>query len=115
MSGGRRYRWAVLAAGTAAQSGSSAMQFGVAVMLPALRPERALSLAEAGVVVAAPTAGAMLSLLAWGIAADRVGAGRGLPDGERGAAAPRGGGEPVVLGGHVREQVTEAPPGARRR
>src|SRR4051812_2593695 len=73
MSGGTRYRWAVLAAGTAAQSGYSSIQFGVAVMLPALRRDYALSLAQAGVVVAAPTAGSMVSLLPWGIAADRAG------------------------------------------
>src|SRR5215218_6331410 len=73
MSAPNRYRWAVLAAGTAAQAGYSSIQFGVAVMLPALRLEFGLSLAEAGVVVAAATGGAMLSLLAWGVAADRVG------------------------------------------
>jgi len=73
MSGRTRYRWAVLAAGTAAQAGYSSIQFGIAVMLPALRLEFGLSLAEAGVVVAAATGGAMLSLLAWGVAADRVG------------------------------------------
>jgi len=73
MPGGTRYRWVVLAAGTAAQAGNSSIQFGIAVMLPALRREYALSLTEAGVVVAASTAGAMVSLLAWGIAADRLG------------------------------------------
>jgi len=42
-------------------------------MLPALRDEYALSLGEAGIVLAAPNIGSMLSLLGWGLAADRVG------------------------------------------
>ena len=68
-----RYRWVVLAAGTAAQASYSAIALGVPVMLPALRSAYGLSLAQAGVVLAAPSIGSMLSLLPWGLAADRVG------------------------------------------
>ncbi|HET7045719.1 MAG TPA: MFS transporter, partial [Gaiellaceae bacterium] len=68
-----RYRWVVLAAGTLAQASYSAIALGLAVMLPALRDEYGLSLGEAGVVLAAASLGSMLSLYAWGLAADRVG------------------------------------------
>ncbi|MGH3625786.1 MAG: MFS transporter, partial [Sciscionella sp.] len=42
-------------------------------LVPAMRAAEHLSLAEAGTVVAAPSAGLMLTLIAWGAAADRYG------------------------------------------
>ncbi|MDX6542748.1 MAG: hypothetical protein QOK32_351 [Gaiellaceae bacterium] len=68
-----RYRWVVLAAGTAAQASYSAIWFGVAVLAPALRDEHRLSLGKVGVLIASSLAGSVLSLIPWGIAADRFG------------------------------------------
>src|SRR5215470_10532386 len=69
-AGGRR--WLVLAAGTVAVTAGSAFQYGLAYLIPALRAA-GLSLAQAGVIVACPTVGLMLTLIAWGAAADRWG------------------------------------------
>jgi sugar phosphate permease len=68
-----RYRWTVLAVGTAAQASYSAIWFGVAVMAPALRARYGLSLGQAGVLISGSLAGSVLSLIPWGIAADRLG------------------------------------------
>jgi sugar phosphate permease len=65
-------RWLVLAAGTVAVTAGSAFQYGLAYLIPALRAN-GLSLAQAGVIVACPTAGLLLTLVAWGAAADRWG------------------------------------------
>ena len=65
-------RWLVLAAGTVAVTAGSAFQYGLAYLIPALRAD-GLSLAQAGVIVACPTAGLLLTLVAWGAAADRWG------------------------------------------
>ena len=69
--GGSR-RWLVLAAGTVALTAGSTFQYGLAYLIPALRAH-GLSLEEAGVLVACPTAGLLLTLVAWGAAADRWG------------------------------------------
>ncbi|GAA4858624.1 MFS transporter [Actinomycetospora straminea] len=68
-----RRRWAVLAAGVAAQTAASAVVYGVPFLVPSLRDERGLSLAAVGVVVAAPTLGLLVALIAWGAVVDRVG------------------------------------------
>ena len=68
-----RYRWAVLAAGTAAQASFSAITIGLAVLAPVLRKELDLSLGEIGVLLSAAWVGALATLLPWGIAADRYG------------------------------------------
>jgi MFS family permease len=65
-------RWLVLAAGTVAVTAGCAFQYGLAYLIPALRAS-GLSLAQAGVIVACPTAGLLLTLVAWGAAADRWG------------------------------------------
>ncbi len=62
----------MLAAGTVALTAGSAFQYGLAYLIPALRAS-GLSLAQAGVIVACPTAGLLLTLVAWGAAADRWG------------------------------------------
>ena len=67
------YRWAVLAAGTAAQAGFSAISFAVAVLAPALRDRYDLTLTEIGVVLAAEWIGLTFALLPWGFAVDRWG------------------------------------------
>jgi sugar phosphate permease len=72
-AGGRgARRWLVLAAGTVAVTAGSAFQYGLAYLIPVLRAD-GLSLAQAGVIVACPTAGLLLTLVAWGAAADRWG------------------------------------------
>src|SRR6516165_3569642 len=70
--GRRARRWLVLAAGTVALTAGSTFQYGLAYLIPALRAG-GLSLAQAGVIVACPTAGLLLTLVAWGAAADRWG------------------------------------------
>ena len=67
------YRWAVLAAGTAAQASFSAISFGVAVLAPALRDRYDLTLTGVGVVLAAEWIGLTFALLPWGFAVDRWG------------------------------------------
>jgi sugar phosphate permease len=73
-------RWVVLAVGTVAVTAGSTFQYGLAYLIPALRAA-GLSLAQAGVIVACPTAGLMLTLIAWGAAADRWGERRILATG----------------------------------
>jgi MFS family permease len=63
----------VLAAGTFAQSTYSAIWFGVAVLAPALRDQYDLSLGETGVLISASLLGSVLTLVPWGMAADRFG------------------------------------------
>jgi sugar phosphate permease len=68
-----RYRWAVLAAGTAAQAGLAAAFIGVPVLAPALRDEFGLTISEVGVAVSSLWIGPILTLLGWGMLADRFG------------------------------------------
>jgi hypothetical protein len=63
-TGGRgTRRWLVLAAGTVAVTAGCASQYGLAYLIPALRAS-GLSLAQTGVIVACPTAGLLLTLVA---------------------------------------------------
>ncbi|SDE13241.1 MFS transporter [Nocardioides lianchengensis] len=66
-------RWAMLAASTLAQAAAAVMMHGPAFLIPVLHDREGLSLAEAGLVAAAPTVGVMLTLVAWGALTDRVG------------------------------------------
>ncbi len=68
-----RRRWAVLGAGLYAQLAASLPIYGLATVLPNIRAEGEVSLARAGLVVAAPAAGLLVSLYAWGALADRIG------------------------------------------
>jgi sugar phosphate permease len=68
-----RYRWAVLAAGTFAQTTYSAIWFGVAVMAPFLRERDHLSLAQTGLLISSSLVGSLVSLIPWGFATDRFG------------------------------------------
>jgi len=63
----------MLAAGVLAQLASAVTVHGPAFLIPTLHRDRGLSLAHAGLVVAAPTVGVMLTLVAWGTAVDRWG------------------------------------------
>ena len=68
-----RYRWLVLAAGTAAQTSFSAVIIGLPVLAPALRDEHSLSLLQVGVVLDSLWIGTLVTLLPWGLLADRRG------------------------------------------
>ncbi|HUY52245.1 MAG TPA: MFS transporter [Streptosporangiaceae bacterium] len=65
-------RWVVLFAGMLAMTAGCTFQYGLAYLIPAFRAE-GLSLEQAGILVACPTAGLLLTLVAWGAAADRWG------------------------------------------
>ncbi len=66
-------RWVVLAVGVLAQTSACAFVYGVPFLVPDLRDTLHLSLPAVGTYVAAPTAGLLLTLIAWGAAADRFG------------------------------------------
>jgi MFS family permease len=66
-------RWAVLAAGTFVQTSQAAAYSGLAVLAPDLRDRYDLSLTQVGVLLGGSSVGALLTLLAWGLAADRIG------------------------------------------
>ncbi len=67
-----RRRWTILAVGTFAQAATCTFIYGVPMLVPALRAD-GLSLVGAGVLVAAPMAGVLLTLIIWGALADRHG------------------------------------------
>lgn len=65
--------WLILAAATVAQAGVAVLSNGAAFLIPELTGSGGLTLPQAGVVVAMPLVGIMLTLVAWGAAADRFG------------------------------------------
>ena len=77
-------RWTVLAVGLLGLIAGCAAQYGLAFLIPALRAE-GLSLEEASLLVTAPIAGILCTLIAWGAAADRWGERRILALGLAGA------------------------------
>jgi sugar phosphate permease len=68
-----RRRWVMLAVSMAAQAATSVFAQGTAFLITTLHDHRHLSLAAAGVLVAMPTVGLMLTLIAWGAFVDRAG------------------------------------------
>jgi len=66
-------RWVILALGLLAQAAACMFQFGLPYLLPVLRDETGISLGAAGVVVAAPSTGLLLTLVLWGVVVDRTG------------------------------------------
>jgi sugar phosphate permease len=71
-------RWVVLALGVLAQTSTCVFLYGLPALLPLLRAPGqvaadGLSLRAAGVLVGAPSFGLLLTLIAWGAAADRYG------------------------------------------
>ncbi|HVV74983.1 MAG TPA: MFS transporter [Mycobacteriales bacterium] len=66
-------RWLMLVLGLAAQAAASSYLYGLPMLLPQLRHESDLSLAGAGWLVAAPSVGLLLTLIAWGVLVDRRG------------------------------------------
>lgn len=67
-----RRRWLVLAIGLGAMTAGCAFQYGLPYLIPALRAD-GLSLSQAGALVVCPMAGLTISLIAWGVMADRWG------------------------------------------
>ena len=68
-----RYRWAILAGGVVAQASFSAVLLGLPAIAPAVRHGYGLTLPQLGVVLAAPNFGLVVTLLPWGLVADRIG------------------------------------------
>lgn len=69
---GNRHRWAMLALGVFAQASSAVFVHGTPFLIPALT-DRGLSLPTAGLLVAMPMVGLVLTLIAWGAVVDRIG------------------------------------------
>lgn len=65
--------WAMLAVGVAAQVAGTVFVSTPAFLIPLLHLQRGLSLTEAGTLAAAPTLGLVLTLIAWGALADKIG------------------------------------------
>ena len=63
----------MLTLGTAAQAIASSLLFGLPFLLPYLRRTEGLTLAQGGALVAAPSLGLVVTLIAWGAFADRYG------------------------------------------
>src|SRR4051812_14326830 len=68
-----RRRWTILAVGTFAQAATACFLYGMPMLVPALRHSEGLSLFGASLLVTAPMIGLLLTLIAWGALADRVG------------------------------------------
>ena len=68
-----RYRWVVLAVGTAAQAATATYFLGLAAVTPALRTYFDLDLAGVGLLIGAISVGLVATLIPWGGAADRFG------------------------------------------
>jgi sugar phosphate permease len=68
-----RRRWVVLAVGTYSQAATCSFIYGVPMLVPALRAHAGVSLFAASLLVSAPIAGVLLTLVAWGALADRYG------------------------------------------
>jgi sugar phosphate permease len=82
-----RYRWTILGAGVVAQASFSALLIGLASITPAIQHRYDLSLAQVGVVLAAVNIGTVLTLLPWGLLADRIGERRTIGAGLAGCGA----------------------------
>jgi sugar phosphate permease len=63
----------MLGIGTFAQAATSSFLYGMPMLVPALRSSEHLTLVDASLVVTAPIVGLLLTLIAWGTAADRCG------------------------------------------
>ena len=65
------YKWVVLAVGMFAQASTSTFFQGLGSIGPAIRAEEGLTLGQLGLLLGAPMAGFVVTLLAWGAATDR--------------------------------------------
>jgi sugar phosphate permease len=69
----QRYRWRILALAVGAQGASAALFQGLPSIAPSLAAAYGLSVAQVGAALGSLIFGMTLTLLAWGIAADRFG------------------------------------------
>src|SRR5256885_10589250 len=81
-----RYRWAILAAGVVGQASFSAILLGLPSIAPQIRHGYGLTLTQVGVVIAALNFGLLVTLLPWGLVADRIGERAVLASGLTGCA-----------------------------
>jgi MFS family permease len=65
--------WAMLVTAVLAQAAGTVFQSAPAFLIPLLHTQRGVPLAQAGLLASAPTLGLVLTLVAWGALADRVG------------------------------------------
>jgi len=65
--------WVMLALGVAAQAAGTLLVSTPAYLIPFLHAERGMSLAQAGLLAAAPTFGMVMTLVFWGVLTDRYG------------------------------------------
>jgi len=65
--------WLMLALGVAAQAAGTLLVSTPAYLIPFLHAERGMSLAQAGLLAAAPTFGMVVTLVFWGVLTDRYG------------------------------------------
>src|SRR5439155_10110610 len=86
-AGAHSYRWTILAAGVVAQASFSAILLGLPSIAPQIRHGYGLTLTQVGVVLAALNFGLLVTLLPWGIVADRIGERAVLATGLAGCAA----------------------------
>jgi sugar phosphate permease len=68
-----RRAWTVLVLGLGAQISGTVFVSAPAFLIPLLHTERGLTLAQAGLLASTPTIGMVLTLIAWGALADRIG------------------------------------------
>lgn len=92
-----RRRWTILAVSTLTHASTCSFLYGMPMLLPALRADAHLGLFAASVLVVAPMAGLLLTLIAWGAVADRTGERRVIASGV-GAAAVLLGAAAIVDG-----------------
>lgn len=103
MTGRPAYRWVVLGVGVVAQAAFAAVSLGLPAMAPALRAHYGLSIATIGVALAAVGGGMIVTMLGWGVLADRIGERLVMSIGLAGAAvamlaATRAGGAVALVG-----------------
>lgn len=98
-----RYRYVVLAVGTAAQAATATYLLGLAAVTPALRAYFGLDLAHVGLLIGAVSVGLVTTLIGWGGATDRYGERGVMTVGLLGAAVALGSTalvrDPLVAGG----------------
>jgi MFS family permease len=66
-------RWLMLGLGMAAQAAGTVFLFGLPFLLPELHADTGLPLSRLGLLVGCPSVGLLITLIAWGAAADRYG------------------------------------------
>lgn len=67
------YRWVVLGGAALGAAAFSGLRMGLPSLGPAIRAEYGLSLGQVGIAFAAVAIGTMLTLILWGMLADRIG------------------------------------------